>query len=235
MDRQVSYASAPAVRALIACAYLGETRSPHQLGAITLHPHQRDAVARLRALMQEHGGALLADEVGLGKTYVAVTLIRECSRALVVAPASLRAMWKRALSAAGAHADLASYHELSRGEAPAGKFDLVVLDEAHHARNPATLRFRRLAELTAGARVLLLSATPIHNRRADLAAPLALFLGARAFTLGARELSAFVVRRERADVVASAPLPEAGRPQWLSVREDQGLLDGILALPPPVP
>ena len=53
---------------------------------------------------------------------------------------------------------------------------LLVVDEAHHFRNPATKRYRALAELSLGARVLLITATPVHNRIGDLVHLLRLFL-----------------------------------------------------------
>ena len=46
------------------------------LGEITLLPHQVAGAARLRTILQRHGGALLADEVGLGKTYTALAVAR---------------------------------------------------------------------------------------------------------------------------------------------------------------
>ena len=53
---------------------------------------------------------------------------------------------------------------------------LLVVDEAHHFRNPATKRYRALAELSLGARVLLITATPVHNHIGDLVHLLRLFL-----------------------------------------------------------
>ena len=157
-------------RALIAFHVLPAAESPSELGSVRLHAHQQSAVDRLRELLREHRGALLADEAGLGKTYVAAALVREAERPLLVMPASLRVMWRDALRAAGARAESVSYSALSRGNVPAGDFDLIVLDEAHHARTASTLRYAALASLAARSRVLLLTATPVHNRRAELAA-----------------------------------------------------------------
>ena len=70
-------------------------------------------------------------------------------------------------------------HELARflDEASHGEplIDLLVVDEAHHMRNPETLlnRFGRLANAVAGHR-LFLSATPIHLRNRDLHSVLAM-------------------------------------------------------------
>jgi SNF2 family DNA or RNA helicase len=42
---------------------------------------------------------LLADEVGLGKTYTALAAMRDANTLLVVAPAALAPMWENALGA----------------------------------------------------------------------------------------------------------------------------------------
>ncbi len=224
------------VRALVAnlCLRDHESAPVTTIGRIALRPHQQTALDRVRYAIAQYGGALLADEVGLGKTYVAVALIRDVRHALVVAPAALREMWRDALDRCGAAAQVVSYDALSRGSLPNGTFDLVVLDEAHHARNPATKRYARLAALTARTPVLLLSATPIHNHAGDLAALLALFLGARAWQLGDAQRTACIVRRERTDI-ADSTLPTLLPPVWIPVGDDQELLEQITSLPPPLP
>ncbi len=222
-------------RALIATHWLPAIDAPGKLGSITLHAHQLGAIDRLRVLLREHRGALLADEAGLGKTYVAAAIMRDSVRPLLVIPAALRAMWRGALVAADVSATMVSYSALSRGTVPTGDFDLIVLDEAHHARTSSTLRYAMLASLAARARVLLITATPVHNRRAELAALFALFLGARAYSMTNGELAALIVRREREDVPLTVPLPNAPAPTWISVGDDSALLDSLLALPPPVP
>lgn len=224
------------VRALIAKLWLSDHHSAPvtTVGRIALRPHQQSAVDRVRHAISQYGGALLADEVGLGKTFVAIALIRDARHALVVAPAALRDIWRDALDRGGASAEVVSYDALSRGSLPNGAFDLVVLDEAHHARNPATKRYTRIAALTARTPVLLLSATPIHNHADDLAALLALFLGAGAWQLGDAQRTACIIRRERADVADTA-LPALLPPVWIPVGDDQELLEQITSLPPPLP
>lgn len=222
-------------RALIANHWLPATGERESLGTITLHAHQQAAVERLRILLRAHRGAMLADEAGLGKTFVAVALMRDAARPLLVIPAALRAMWRDALSAAEVRATIVTYSALSRGTVPAGDFDLIVLDEAHHARTASTLRYAVLASLCARATVLLITATPVHNRRTELSALFALFLGARAYTLSDEEIVAHIVRRAREDVSVAVKVPDAAPPVWLSVRDDSPLLNALLVLPPPVP
>ncbi|MEO7039664.1 MAG: DEAD/DEAH box helicase [Candidatus Elarobacter sp.] len=222
-------------RALIAGHWLPAPEAGESLGTITLHAHQQGAVDRLREIMREHRGAMLADEAGLGKTYVAARLMRDAAHPLLVMPAALRAMWSDALTAAGVRATMVSYSALSRGTMPAGHFDLIVLDEAHHARTASTLRYAMLASLCARATVLLITATPVHNRRAELSALFALFLGARSYKMNDAGIGALIVRRGRADVEAAVRVPDAAPPVWLPVHDDSPLLHAVLALPPPIP
>ena len=230
-------ADAGAVRAAIARAWLG-ARGRDTLGAIVLRPYQRAAGARLRELVARYGGAMLADPVGFGKTYTALAAARNAERLVVVAPAALRGMWTDALSRAGMQAAFVSYEALSRGRTPDVEPDFVIADESHHVRNPATRRYRALARLCARVPVLLLSATPVHNRLDDLRAQLALFLGHRANDLDADGLAACVVKREADSVDMGEPgtvLPRVADLEWLDIGADERILDEILELPPPVP
>ena len=222
------------VRAIIARAVLGDDACgvAERVGSITLRPHQRAAVSRLRAILDRSGGAMLADRVGLGKTFVATALAAECSGdVLIVAPASLREMWRTALAKSGVEARIISHEALSRGAAPAGPVELIVVDEAHRFRSPHTRRYATLADCCRTARVLLLTATPVQNSRADLSAQLALFLGRRAWLLSETELAAFVVRG--AD--AQGGLPRLVGPRLIELPDHGAWLERLLALPPPLP
>jgi len=207
---------------------------PRDLGEIRLASHQVAAARRIAELLREHGGALLADDVGLGKTYVALATAREYQRVLIIHPAALREMWETALCRTGVAATLGSYEAISRRALPAGQWDIVILDEAHHARSTSARRYRRIAALTAHARTLLISATPLVNRLDELRALLALFLGERAGALDAESARRYIVRRT-ADTVPGAQLPAIARPEWVHVADDPWILERILALPPPVP
>ena len=223
-----------AARAAIARAILGDADSPSGiLGSITLRPHQADAVKRVQAAIAEFGGALLADEPGLGKTYVALAIARVTGRTVVAAPAALRAMWHDAAKRAERLITFVSLETLSRrefavsGEGPT----LVIVDEAHHACNPSAARFGRLAQLTSSANVLLLSATPVRNRRMELDALLSLFLGPRAAVLDEAARSRCIIRRadrtnERPNIVG---------PRWVAAPRSIDLAATIRALPPPLP
>jgi superfamily II DNA or RNA helicase len=229
--------SAGTVRIAIARAILGDAISaaPARLGSVELQPHQSAAVARIERALRELGGALLADETGLGKTYVALAVARSATRPLIVAPAALRPMWTAAMSETECSGDFVSIESLGRRESmPAADHDLVIVDEAHHARNPATVRYRTLARLTARARVLLLSATPVHNSPRDLHALLALFLGERAAAVDPVLAARCVIRRAHADA-GGAMIPRVLPLVALALDHDDRTLDAILALPPPLP
>src|SRR3954468_22020792 len=105
MDVAVRIRIAPLAqtRAAIASLLVDESDSiPTELGAITLRAHQRLAAARLVSLVGANGGALLAEPVGVGKTFTALAVaagLRE--KTLIAAPASLRAMWTEALRQTG--------------------------------------------------------------------------------------------------------------------------------------
>src|SRR5688572_10235628 len=234
MDRPLKRVPGPTARACIADAWLGRDAEV-TLGRITLRAHQRDAIARARAALDTHGGALIADDVGLGKTFVALALAADARCPLVVGPAALRAMWADACAQTGVRAEFRSYEAVSRHPMPSGRHDLVILDEAHHARTPRTARYRHLAHGLVGARVVLLTATPIHNSHRDLRALLALFHGALAWALDESELATHVIRREHEDVGSDALLPALARPQPIEIRDDAELLDAIVSLPAPVP
>ncbi len=145
-----------------------------------LLPHQTDAVIRARAVLARFGGVLIADGVGLGKTYVALALatIERAGGgdAVAIVPAALREEWRRAAAAVGVPLALHSHSDLARGNPGVPpRCTLILVDEAHAFRNPRTRRYDALARLGAGRRIALLTATPFNNAPADLAALLHLF------------------------------------------------------------
>ena len=174
-----------------------------------LAPHQIPAAERLTAIIGRHGGALLADAVGLGKSYVAlaVALARGEPFALVV-PAVLVSQWRGLLDRFGAaETPIITHESLSMSAVrPSGRppVALVVVDEAHRFRNPDTNRYRALARMVVGNRVLLVTATPIHNSVADLLHLLRLFLRDHALAaLGVPSLRA-AARRDGDATLAQA-------------------------------
>jgi superfamily II DNA or RNA helicase len=182
-----------------ACA----VRSP----SVVLAPHQRQAVEQALALLETRGGVLLADDVGLGKSFVAAEVMRRFGGPCeLVVPLSLVPQWRETLSV---EAEIFT-HDSIEGVARPGR-RLVVVDEAHAFRNPRTQRYAALARRTAGARVLLVTATPVCNSLEDLAALIRLIarddlladLGVPSIDAAfehrdvERVVAALVIRRER--------------------------------------
>lgn len=227
---------AEARRAIAASMLASRGPAEAALGEVELWPHQRDAVTRLRAAIAEFRGALLADDVGTGKTFVALAVASGYASPLIVAPAALRESWRTAAQRTDHALRFVSFESLSRGRYPPGGHDIVIVDEAHHARNPLAKRYDALARLVTGVPVLLLTATPIHNDRDDLVALLALFLGASAAALDDAAIARCVVRRSRAALDGATRVPAVRGPIALvSDSTSDATPDAILSLPPPLP
>lgn len=212
------------------------------IGTVTLLPHQTAAVHWLLHRIATLGGALLADPPGLGKTYVALAVAAaRREKPLVIAPASLRSRWQEAARETGVVLDFVSTERLSApGAPPTARHTLVIIDEAHHLRTPSTRRHLRTADLCRHSAVLLLSATPIHNRARDLEHITALFhlppTRASAATLRRR----LTLRRTLAQIeAASGEVAPAGAIPRIRVRRDMitttretFVPEAIMALPP---
>ena len=147
-----------------------------------LAPHQLPAAERLVGIVARYGGALLADAVGLGKSYVALAVALALGEPFaLVLPAVLVDQWRGLLERYGSDARIITHESLSVNRCrplppAAAPCRLFVVDEAHRFRNPDTNRYRALAKMLVGARVLLVTATPVHNRIADLFHLFRLFL-----------------------------------------------------------
>ncbi|MGV0787574.1 helicase-related protein [Mycolicibacterium sp. XJ2] len=166
-------------------------------GVIHLTTFQRDGLWRAQRILAERRGVLIADEVGLGKTFLAGKLIERAAierrqRVLVVAPATLRdGPWRRFASDFNLPIELCSFDDLiadqrlnpdasgySLSQEP-DDYALIVIDEAHNVRNPATRRAEAIRRLLAGRYrkdLVLLTATPVNNSLWDLYYLLLLFL-----------------------------------------------------------
>lgn len=221
------------VRRVIAEAWLRTDDVPATLGTVTLRPHQIEAARRIRALLAQSGGALLCDEVGLGKTYVALAVARFHGRPLVVAPASLHDMWLAAAVRANVGIRFLSTESLSRRAVRPCDHDFLIVDEAHRFRTPSTARYGSLARLAARTPVLLVSATPLHNSAADMTALLTMFLGSAARILSPAKVAKHVVRRRQHEVESA--FPHVYATVRIALPHDRSRLRLLLKLPPPTP
>jgi superfamily II DNA or RNA helicase len=136
-----------------------------------LLPEQRRSFGRVLAAIQRYGGALLADPVGSGKTFVALAAAQAINRAATacLVPAALLTQWKATADRLAIPVVLCSHEQISRGKMPSTAGGLVLIDESHHFRNPRTKRYRHLAPWLIGRRALLITATPVVNNLLDLA------------------------------------------------------------------
>jgi superfamily II DNA or RNA helicase len=159
----------------------GPTRS-----AVELAEFQEDAVKKARRILARYDGVMIADSVGLGKTWIGKKLLEDYAyhmrqKALVICPASLKPMWERELAEATIAATILSQEELGREEFDSTNFadvDVVLLDESHNFRNRNAQRFGNLERIlgaNAGRgrdgmrkKVILLTATPVSNDLFDL-------------------------------------------------------------------
>lgn len=141
----------------------------------------QDATARrLVTVLRRHGGAMLADPVGAGKTFVALAVaaaLRGEAPAAAIVPAPLVEQWRQRAAACGVPIELLSHTAVSRGRHPDPVAKVVIIDESHHFRHPHTQRYSTLAAWLGGRPTLCVTATPVVNRAEDLAYQLQ--LGAR--------------------------------------------------------
>ena len=127
-----------------------------------LYQFQRDGVAGIINRLTKHNGCILADSVGLGKTYTALAVIRyyeaNNQRVLVLCPKKLSENWKLYPTNFGQkgnpfrddnfhytvlhHTDLSRVSGESNGISLAGfdwsSYGLVVIDESHNFRNASS-------------------------------------------------------------------------------------------------
>ena len=129
-----------------------------------LAPHQREAVSRALSLIARHGGAILADDVGLGKSYVAVRVAAELqcrgSCIEIVVPASLVSQWRDTICDFGLDAKIITHDSLATDPSLGDGNRFIIVDEAHAFRNRRTQRWCALARRSIGSRLLLVTATP---------------------------------------------------------------------------
>ncbi|MDF0728960.1 helicase-related protein [Cytobacillus sp. S13-E01] len=136
-----------------------------------LYDFQKDGVVGAINKIETHGGCIIADSVGLGKTFEALAVIKYYElrnhRVLVLAPKKLRENWsiyrlndkRNILSEDRFSYDLLNHTDLSRQSGYSGdinlehvnwgNYDLIIIDESHNfrnneARNDRVTRYSRL-------------------------------------------------------------------------------------------
>lgn len=152
-----------------------------------LDQYQREGYHALMRIAHRYNGALLCDGVGLGKTFIGLMVIErllfERKRVALIVPKAARAdVWEAKLrrflpDVRGHFSNLVIYNHtdlLRGGEYPeliqevADKVDAIIIDEAHHFRNIASDRSKKLFDIADSKQVFLLTATPVNNSLYDL-------------------------------------------------------------------
>lgn len=160
----------------------------------SLFEFQKKGVLSLIRMLQKYNGAILADAVGLGKTWSALAVMKffqlQGREVLLLCPKKLEYNWRRYLKNQDSrfekdqfdffirfHTDM---HE-DRVEKYLDRADkyfindkpkLIVIDESHNLRNDKSKRYNFLLEAilkkNEDVKILLLSATPINNSLNDI-------------------------------------------------------------------
>ena len=180
-----------------------------------LRPGQGRALKRLIHAIAHFRGAILADPVGSGKTYVALAAAKICNArtpTCCIIPPTLESQWLETAHRLGVAIAPWSEALLSRGRLPVSDSGLVIVDESHHFRNPATRRYQTLAPWISGRPVLMLSATPVVNRAEDLVHQLNLAVRDDA-------LAAYGLGSLSDSVIGGDPHPSLGKLIFLSPLE----------------
>lgn len=182
-----------------------------------LYHFQRDGAVGVIQKLEKYNGCILADSVGLGKTFTALAVMKYYSsrnkNILVLAPKKLANNWNKYRDNVRTnlfyrdrihfdvlyHTDLGRKSGYSNGHNLAqfnwDNYDLVVIDESHNFRNAHSFRNRetryeflleKVLKSGVKTKVLMLSATPVNNRFADLKNQLALAYGDDYATFNAR-------------------------------------------------
>ncbi|MEX1018172.1 MAG: SNF2-related protein [Litorilinea sp.] len=167
------------------------------LDELNVDHYQHQIETALKALHQMRGRALLADEVGLGKTIEAGIIMKELvvrglvQTVLVLTPASLTEQWREELSEKF-HEEFTVIDSVKEWEslraAPSGRwlvsldraklkqhseailsreYDLLIVDEAHKLKNRSTLAWKFVNQIRKRY-VLMLTATPVQNDLMEL-------------------------------------------------------------------
>jgi superfamily II DNA or RNA helicase len=177
---------------LRAMRHEGITTLPQLRRKIKILPHQVKAAIKVLNLLQ--GRAILADEVGLGKTIEAGIVMKEliargkAKTILILTPASLAGQWQGELwdkfgerfvkhdddefRGFSRHDKIVASIDTAKSaqhypDIIARDWDLVIIDEAHYLKNKKTQRYS-LADDISARHALMLTATPIQNNLIEL-------------------------------------------------------------------
>ena len=154
---------------------------------IELFDFQKKAVAEAIRTLDEYKGVIIADVVGMGKTYVGSAIMKylkekRYAKPLVICPTHLKEMWEEYSKKFNLYAEVESRYKIGMDDEVLRRHvhcDVILIDESHHFRHHYTNAYRALAafmeDKTDEAKVIMLTATPISNTIKDLKNQLKLF------------------------------------------------------------
>ena len=177
---------------------------------IYLLPHQVNSI--MRCLQEEPCRYMLADEVGMGKTIEAISVFkiymkdRSGQKALIIVPETLKAQWQTELffkfnieQGIGKNHNsiiVKSLIEITK-EDKFTKWDFVIIDEVHRYLGNY-FDYNCLHSISKNTRnILLLSATPVQQRREEYLSLLRLLLPEKYDTYSSNRFEELVNRQSR--------------------------------------
>ncbi len=148
-----------------------------------LYSFQKDAVIDAYRRLQKYGGVFLADVPGLGKTYMGAALLahlqEEGERAIVICSPKIQEQWEQVLDDYNVNAKVISrdYNKIAEviNDDRLMQRQVILIDEAHHFRNPETISYKDLQIICEGKKVILVGATPQNLTIYDMYHQLKLF------------------------------------------------------------
>ena len=163
-------------------AGLTEFQIPHEFGNRLL-PFQTAAVRIAAHHLNERGGVIIGDDVGLGKTLMATALAKifqedHLTDTLVICPKNLVDMWQRYVDHYRLYGTVLSLTKVNSVLPNLKRFQIVLIDESHNLRNREGKRYRAIQDYIRKnqSKCILLSATPYNKSYLDLSNQLRLFV-----------------------------------------------------------
>lgn len=140
--------------------------------------YQKQATMAAYKILHAYNGVFLSDVVGLGKTFISALLAKQLDGGkLVLCPPPLKDYWEETFR----DFSVRKFKVESLGkidqivDTNLNKYQYIFIDEAHRFRNEKTQTYAQLAEICAGKKVVLVTATPFNNDIGDLLSQLKLF------------------------------------------------------------
>lgn len=163
-------------------AGLTEFQVPREFGKRLL-AFQTAAVRISAHHLNERGGVIIGDVVGLGKTLMATALAKifqedQLTDTLVICPKNLVSMWQKYVDEYRLYGRVVSLTKVNAVLPDLRRYRIVLIDESHNLRNREGKRYRAIQDYIRKnqAKCILLSATPYNKSYLDLSNQLRLFV-----------------------------------------------------------